>query len=152
MVGTTAHDMANFYLFVWRRKIKDFDGRMGTWHMEQSLQNEISARPSATAHLAAKTWSPRLNRMTFGSVDVVFFLLPRISRNTDREDDENNKNNLTSSPNKLFFSEKIRFSLKLTWWSFFRFYYCLLQSRTCAIREAWILALERTNLKVKFLC
>lgn len=40
-----------------------------------------------------------------------------------------------SLSNKLFFRKKIRFSLKLTWWFFFRFYYCLLQSCTCAIVE-----------------
>lgn len=110
MVGTTAHDMEIFYLFVWSRKTKDFNGWMGTWHMRQSPRSENSARPSPTAHLAAKTWSPRLNRMTFGSVDVSSFL-PRTSRNTDREDDENNKNNLTSSPNKFFFRKKSGFHL-----------------------------------------
>lgn len=63
-----------------------------------------------------------------------FFVIPSPPKSqTDWEDDENKKQpkaHLTS-----FFLKKIRFPLELTWWIFFRFYYCLLQNCACAICE-----------------
>lgn len=109
MVGTTAHDMEIFYLFVRGRKTKDFNGRMGTW--QQSREAKILRDPRRQRISRPKRDPHDWTVWHLGLLMLFSSFLPRTSRNTDQEDDENNKNNLTSSPNKFFFRKKSGFHL-----------------------------------------